>query len=239
MDAGFSNHKLPVSLGPKAENVGTEQIKEDSIIIDIGLYNSYYTPYVSATLDFNYNLELDAWTAPYGCGTEKVSYGDNPKDAAAMTWNTDFYEAISIDRFDATHATEYVETSTPFETGQGGYNTGKIGFRINDYQASADWIDIDALDVFCETDETQVYAGQAAVFLEQTGDYDPSERFVRGGYNHAYDAGEPNVGASLSIPAGAGVTFSGANENIKEQPIIEDRNGDDIVVKGDETESGP
>lgn len=239
VNAGFKNHKLPVSLGPKTENIGIEKIEDGSIIIDIGLYNSYYTPYVSATLDFYYDLELDSWTAPYGCGTDKISYGDNPKDAAAMVWNTDHYEAISADRFDATHATEYVETSAPFQTGRIGKDTGKIGFRINDYQASADWIDIDAIDVFCETDEKRVYAGQAALFLTQIGDYQPSERLVKGGYDHVYDAGEPNVGASLSIPPSAGVTLTGANENIKERPVIRDRNGEEIMVTGDETESGP
>jgi hypothetical protein len=156
-----------------------------------------------------------------------------------MTWNTDHYEAISADRFDAANGTKYVEISEPFQTGRIGKDTGKIGFRINDYQASADWIDIDKLDVACEDDETRVYAGQAALFLERIGDYQPSERLVKGGYDHVYDAGEPNVGASLSIPPSAGVTLSNANENIKEEPVIEDQNGDEIMVRGDEMESGP
>ncbi|EFW93967.1 hypothetical protein ZOD2009_02450 [Haladaptatus paucihalophilus DX253] len=190
-------------------------------------------------MEFYYDLKLDSWTAPYGCGTEKVSYGDNPKDAAAMTWNTNHYEAISYDRFEASNGTEYVETSDPFQTGQLGYDTGKIGFRINDYQASADWIDIDALDVYCETDSTRVYAGQASLFLTAIGDYDPSERIVKGGYVHTYDAGSPTVGASLSIPAGASVSLTGANENIKQRSVIRDRNGDEIAVTGDEVETGP
>ena len=234
--AGFQKYKLPISLGSKPDDVGTEKIKDGSVIIDMGLYQSYYNPYVSATLDFYYDLQLSSGIT---CITDKVSYGENPKDAAAMVWNTDQYEAISTDRFEATNGTQYVETSDPFVTGTIGKDIGKIGYRINDYQASADWIDIDALDVFCESASKRVYAGQAALFLNRIGNWDPSERLVKGGYDHAYDAGSPTVGASLSIPAGAGVTLSGANTNIKERKVIRDRNGDEIEVKGDETETGP
>lgn len=239
VNAGFNSYKLPISLGAKADNIGTEKIKDGNIIIDMGLYQSYYTQYVAATLNFYYDLKLNVWNARKGCGTEKVSYGENPKDAAAMVWNTDQYEAISHDRFEATNGFQYVETHAPFRTGQIGADIGKIGFRIDDYQASADWIDIDDLKYNCDDRSKRVYAGQASLYLYRRGDYDQSERLVKGGYDHVYNASSPNVGATLSIPPSAGVTLIGGNEDIDERTVIQDRNGDEIAVTGDEVETGP
>lgn len=59
-----------------------------------------------------------------------------------------------------------------------------------------------------------------------------------GEYTHAYDASSPTIGASLTIPAGAGVTITGGNTNIKQRPVIRDRIGDEIEVTGDEFEVG-
>jgi hypothetical protein len=237
VSAGFQQYELPVSLGSTPDDIEVEKIKEGSIIIDMSLYSSLRAPYYSAALNFYYDLELSSWTAPYGCGTDKISYGENPKDAAAMTWGTDRFEAISYDRFEATDGSLYVESYAPFKTSNINVNTGVIGYRINDYQASADWIDIDEPDVFCEDGSQQVYGGQASLYLKSKGNFNPSERVVKGGYDHVYDASSPQVGASLSIPPSAGVTLSGANENIKERKVTRDRNGNEIAVTEAELDS--
>lgn len=227
VEAGFSEYKLPISIGSK--EIGVQDIDSGDVIIDMGMWRDYRNGKYAGTMSISYDLRLEEWNGGIHCKTLKKSYGEDPKDAAAITWNTDMWNAISTDRFEATITGGEVETYDPFQTGKTGHHTGKAGFRVDDLSVSKNWKDPGFLDDgHCISGDDEVYAGMAGVILRPTGNYDRDERLVKGGYSHAYDASSPTVGGTLSIPPSAGVTISNTNEQIKENTVIRDKNGDEI-----------
>jgi len=240
-----NRHRLPVTLGEEPASDGGMSIQEiprGRIMIDMEMWYHYKQGIYAATMDISYDLEIQKHnnSTGVGCTYDRISYGEDPLDAAALTWNTDRWTAISPDRFEATTVSGDVERYDPFETGMGGHEVGKAAFRVDDDKVSENWQEIDYLDCpgvgESETYRDDVYAGNCGVYLQTDGDYSSDERFVKGGYTHAWSENSPRMGVSLSVSGDASITFNDSSGEIKEDPVIRDENGDEIMIKQSEQE---
>lgn len=242
VQAGHITYQLPISLSDDKisgnNEFGALSVDPGDISVDMGMWYDYTQGEYGATMSIEYDLELDSSDqTSIGCSQYKPSYGENPYDAVALTWPTNKWRAISTSRFEATTTGSNTEPYDPYVTfADSNVNTGKAAFRVNDLGVSKDWKKPGFGFIECKDASDTVYAGTVGVILKEYGEWDSDERIVNGGYTHLYNDNSPQLSLGLSIPYGATVTVSGGPDNIKQNKVIRDKNGEEIEVMQSEAD---
>lgn len=232
----------PISLGPNDNEESDSKTTDDEleplsiddphdggILVRISGMKSPLLSHISVHLTIKYKFETycDAW------GYHGRSYGENPKDAAGIMWNSRQNEYFELTDgggesavFAEGNASWYRELHSP--------TIGRTGFRFDDQETYQDWeSDLPHCGTLNprqirDTEKEQIYAGQCGVHLDPKGGWDPDQRVVRAAYTHAH--GSLSSSPSLGFSAG-GPTISFSPEyRVNDDHIVTDDDGDNLEI---------
>lgn len=193
--------------------------------------DNYTNVGVEISIDYDFKATCHQGTGQW----QHVSYGEDPKDAAAIIWNSlqnEYYELIDGGGESAVYS--YSNVSWDRDLHQPA--KGRTAFRFDDHQVYHDWGGSpDDLGDSCGSDglttenSATVKGGTCGVFLKPIGDYPNRSRPVRANYTHAHGSLDinPGVGWSASGPA---IMFT-PKYRINQDMVVTDENDDDLLIR--------